>query len=62
MQTSKDLSGNVLTIQIPPSPKKEKPCLRCGRTGHLSITCKVKKDKDGKDIESDDGYFSDGHP
>lgn len=58
-----DLSGAKIEVK-----KKEKPpvyptqpCKRCGRTGHFSFVCYVKRDVQGKPLESDSEYDSDGH-
>ena len=36
----------------------ENACLRCGRKGHFSSACYVKKNKYGEAIESDSEYNS----
>ena len=70
-----DISGSkLLVFQCKKCPlqfsKKEeitkhtctdkKPCLRCGRLGHYSLSCQSKTDSKGNEIESEDeGYTSD---
>jgi hypothetical protein len=58
-QTPTDLSGNKTDAPVAFPAGPNTLCYRCGRRGHFSSTCRVKKHIKGHDIESDTEYDSD---